>query len=254
MTLEEAQAALVLAQGELVVAQEAKALADSTVATASSSVTTTLEERNATAVLVPGTASSTTQNVVQNGTFDDASAWSNIGMGSLNNTIINSSIPRVYNGVLIGSYIYSTYVQQVGTFPSPTRQVTFSYDMSNNNFNDGNRPQADQYRVEFRTYNAAGQRLSYYDTRDRADVFPWTHFEASYTLPDDAVRWDIGFRLSDSGFWNGNFAGSIDNVRLVATISVITPDVTTYDAEKSAAYNAAVVYASQAVATHISPG
>ena len=251
MTLEEAQAALVLAQEELVAAQEAKTLADLAVATASSEVVRTLEERNATAVLVPGTSSSTTQNVVQNGTFDTASNWSNIGMGSPD-TVINSYIPRVYNGVLIGSYIYSTYIQQVGTFPSPTRQVTFSYDMSNNNNNDGNRPQADQYRVEFRTYNAAGQRLNYYNTGDRADIFPWTHFTATYNLPDDAVRWDIGFRLSDSGYWNGNFAGSIDNVSLVATMSVITPDVTTYDGEKSAAYNAAVVSASQAVATQTS--
>jgi hypothetical protein len=167
-------------------------------------------------------------NVVLNGTFNDASAWSSIGMGD-NSTILNSSIARVYNGVLIGSYVYSNFMYQTGTFPSPTRQVTFSYDMSNNNFNDGNRPQADQYRVEFRTYSANGTRLNYYDTRDRADVFPWTHFEATYTLPEDAVRWDIGFRLSDSGFWNGNFAGSIDNVSLVTNATTVTPAYTTYD-------------------------
>lgn len=167
-------------------------------------------------------------NVVVNGTFDDASGWSNIGMGS-NSTITNSSIPRVYNGVLVGSYVYSVYVQQTGTFATPTRNVVFSYDMSNNNFNDGNRPQIDQYRVEFRTYSANGTRLNYYDTRDRADTFPWTHFEETYTLPEDAVRWDIGFRMSDSGYWNGNFAGSIDNVRLVAATSSVTPAYTSYD-------------------------
>lgn len=249
MTLEEAQAALVLAQEELIAAQEAKTLADSAVATASSEVVRTLEERNASATVTPPTSATVTQNVVVNGTFDDASAWSNIGMGSLNNTIVNSSIPRVYNGVLIGSYIYSTYVQQTGTFSSPTRQVTFSYDMSNNNNNDGNRPQADQYRVEFRTYNAAGQRLNYYNTGDRADIFGWTHFTASYTLPDDAVRWDIGFRLSDSGYWNGNFAGSLDNISLIATMTQATPEITVYDSALQAAYDAAVVASTQAVAT-----
>lgn len=167
-------------------------------------------------------------NVVVNGTFDDASAWSNIGMGSPS-TVLNSYLPRVYNGVLVGSYIYSTYIQQVGTFSTPTRSVTFSYDMSNNNNNDGNRPQADQYRVEFRTYSANGTRLNYYDTRDRADIFGWTHFTATYNLPEDAVRWDIGFRLSDSGYWNGNFAGSIDNVSLVTSTTSITPAYTSYD-------------------------
>lgn len=249
ITLQEAQAALALAHQEVLDATAAVELATEAVATATVTRDTAqiayneaLTAWEATKVTHPGTSSTTSQNVVVNGTFDDASAWSNIGMGSLNNTIVNSSIPRVYNGVLIGSYIYSTYVQQVGTFPSSTRQVTFSYDMSNNNFNDGNRPQADQYRVEFRTYNAAGQRLNYYDTRDRADVFGWTHFEATYTLTDDAVRWDIGFRLSDSGFWNGNFAGSIDNIRLVATMGTTTPETYTYGqaetAAKASAYDA----------------
>ena len=247
MTLQEAQAALVLAQEELVSAQEAKTLADLAAATASSEVARTLQERDATAVLVPGTSSLVAQNVVQNGTFDDASAWSNIGMGS-NETILNSSIARVYNGVLVGSYVYN-FIYQPGTFQTPTRQVTFSYDMSNNNFNDGNRPQADGYRVEFRTYNAAGQVLNYYNTNNRTDTFPWTHFETTYNLADDAVRWDIGFRMVDNGYWNGNFAGSIDNVSVVTQVQVTTPDVTTYDAEKATAYNTAVVSQSQAVAT-----
>lgn len=247
MTLQEAQTALVLAQEELVSAQEAKTLADLAVVTASSEVARTLQERDATAVLVPGTSSLVAQNVVQNGTFDDASAWSNIGMGS-NETILNSSIARVYNGTLIGSYVYN-FIYQTATFQTPTRQVTFSYDMSNNNFNDGNRPQIDGYRVEFRTYNAAGQVLNYYNTGNRADTFPWTHFETTYNLTQDAVRWDIGFRMVDNGYWNGNFAGSIDNVSVVTQVQVTTPDVTTYDAEKATAYNSAVLSQSQAVAT-----
>jgi hypothetical protein len=167
-------------------------------------------------------------NVVLNGTFDDASSWSNIGMGS-DATITNSYIPRVYSGVLVGSYSYGVYVQQTGTFQRPTRSVTFSYDMSNNNDNWGNRPQADQYRVEFRTYSANGTRLNYYNTGDRNNVFPMTHFTASYTLPEDAVRWDIGFRMSDSGYWNGNFAGAIDNIVLLADMSSVTPAYTSYD-------------------------
>ena len=168
-------------------------------------------------------------NVVVNGTFDNASAWSNIGMGD-NSTILNSNIARVYNGVLIGSYTYG-FILQTGTFPSPTRQVTFSYDMSNNNFNDGARPQADGYRVEFRTYNAAGQRLNYYDTGNRADTFDWRNFSTTYTLSDDAVRWDIGFRLIDNGYWNGNFAGSVDNVSLITAATTTTPAYTSYDPE-----------------------
>ena len=167
-------------------------------------------------------------NVVLNGTFDDASAWSSIGMGD-NTTILNSSIARVYNGVLIGSYNYGNFMYQTGTFPSPTRQVTFTYDMSNNNFNDGARPQADMYRVEFRTYSATGARLNYYNTSNRSDVFGWTTFTASYDLPEDAVRWDIGFRLADSGYWNGNFGGSVDNVSLTTNATTVTPAYTTYD-------------------------
>jgi hypothetical protein len=167
-------------------------------------------------------------NVVVNGTFNDASAWSNIGMGD-NSTILNSNIARVYNGVLVGSYDYNQFMLQTGTFPSPTRQVTFTYDMSNNNFNDGARPQADMYRVEFRTYSANNTRLNYYDTRNRSDTFGWTNFTNTYNLPDDAVRWDIGFRLADSGYWNGNFAGSIDNVSLTTNATTVTPAYTSYD-------------------------
>lgn len=244
MTLEEAQSALVTAQQEVVDATAALASAtelvtSSTVArdAAQTSYSEALAAWTATKVTHPGTTSTANQNVVLNGTFDDASNWTNIGMGS-DQTIINSNIPRVYNGVLVGSYVYH-FILQTGNFPTPTRQFTFSYDMSNNNNNYGSRPQADQYRVEFRTYNAAGQRLNYYDTRDRADIFPWTNFTTTYNLADDAVRWDIGFRLADSGFWNGNFAGSIDNVSLVTQVQVTSPETYTYGADETAAKDSA---------------
>ena len=193
-------------------------------------------------------------NVVLNGTFDDASAWSSIGMGD-NSTILNSSIARVYNGVLIGSYNYGNFMYQTGTFPSPTRQVTFTYDMSNNNFNDGARPQADMYRVEFRTYAANGARLNYYDTRNRSDTFGWTTFTATYDLPEDAVTWDIGFRLADSGYWNGNFAGSIDNVRLTTNATTVTPAYTSYDQSLVAILNQKIseLAAAQAALAAIPP-
>jgi hypothetical protein len=244
MTLEEAQAALALAHQEVLDATAAlesatELVTTSTVArdTAQTSYSEAVTAWEATRMTIPGTTSTASQNVVLNGNFNDASNWTNIGMGS-NQTILNSSIPRVYNGVLIGSYIYH-FVLQTGTFPSPTRQFTFSYDMSNNNFNDGNRPQADGYRVEFRTYNAAGQRLNYYDTRDRSDTFPWTHFTATYNLSDDAVRWDIGFRMVDNGYWNGNFAGSIDNISLVTQVATTTPETYSYGEAETTAKNSA---------------
>ena len=244
-TLEEAQAALAAGQQEVVSATQDKFDTDALVASASQDVTdaeTALAAArtayDATRMDYPAVTTSGSSNVVLNGTFDTASNWSNIGMGSPA-TVINSNIARVYNGVLIGSYTYGTYIQQVGTFTTPTRSVTFSYDMSNNNFNDGARPQADGYRVEFRTYNAAGQRLNYYNTGDRADTFGWTHFTATYNLQDDAVRWDIGFRLGDNGYWNGNFAGSIDNVSLVTDTTVTVPAHTTYGAAETTALAAA---------------
>jgi uncharacterized membrane protein YgcG len=244
MTLQEAQAALVVAQQEVIdataslqTASEAVLAATTTRDTAQIEYNEALVAWEATRVTIPGTTSTGSQNVVLNGNFNDASNWTNIGMGS-NDTIINSSIPRVYNGVLIGSYIYH-FVLQTGNFPSPTRQVTFSYDMSNNNFNDGNRPQADGYRVEFRTYNASNQRLNYYDTGNRTDTFPWTNFTATYNLTDDAVRWDIGFRMVDNGFWNGNFAGSIDNVSLVTQVTTTSPETYSYGEAETTAKNSA---------------
>ena len=244
MTLQQAQDALVVAQQEVIdatasLSSATEAVTSSTVArdAAQTSYSEALAAWTASRVTHPGTTSMASQNVVQNGTFDDASAWSNIGMGS-NETILNSNIPRVYNGVLIGSYVYH-FVYQPGTFPSPTRQVTFSYSMSNNNTNDGARPQADGYRVEFRTYNAAGQVLSYYDTRNRTDSFPWTNFTATYNLNDDAVRWDVGFRFVDNGYWNGNFAGSIDNVSVVTQVTTMSPETYTYGTDETVAKDSA---------------
>ena len=244
ITLEQAQAALVLAQQEVLdataalqTASEAVLAATTTRDTAQTSYSEAVVAWEATKVTHPGTTSMASQNVVLNGNFDDASNWTNIGMGS-NNTILNSNIPRVYNGVLIGSYNYD-FVLQVGNFPNPTRQFTFSYDMSNNNFNDGNRPQADGYRVEFRTYNASGQRLNYYDTGNRSNTFPWTNFTATYNLTDDAVRWDIGFRMVDNGFWNGNFAGSIDNVSLVTQVTTTSPETYSYGETETTAKDSA---------------
>jgi len=244
ISLLEAQQQLVVAQQELSSASAALQVANSSVSAATivrdqaqASYSAALQEWSASRVTTPGTTSMASQNVVLNGNFNDASNWSNIGMGS-NDTILNSNIPRVYNGVLIGSYIYH-FVYQAGNFPSLTRQVTFSYDMSNNNTNDGTRPQADSYRVEFRTYNAAGQVLNYYDTRNRADSFPWTFFTATYNLSDDAVRWDVGFRMADNGYWNGNFAGSIDNVSVVTQVQTTSPETYTYGATETAAKDSA---------------
>jgi uncharacterized protein (DUF2164 family) len=244
MTLQEAQAALVVAQQEVIdataslqTASEAVLAATTTRDTAQIEYNEALAEWEATRVTIPGTTSTGSQNVVLNGNFNDASNWTNIGMGS-NNTILNSNIPRVYNGVLIGSYNYD-FVLQVGNFPNPTRQFTFSYDMSNNNNNDGARPQADGYRVEFRTYNAAGQRLNYYDTGNRTNTFPWTNFTTTYNLTDEAVRWDIGFRMVDNGFWNGNFAGSIDNVSLVTQVTTTSPETYSYGEAETTAKNSA---------------
>lgn len=203
---------------------------------------------DASAVYHETTTVTGTSNVVINGTFDDASAWSNIGMGSPS-TVINSYIPRVYNGILIGSYSAGVYVSQSGTFSTPTRNVTFSYSMSNNNTNDGNRLQADYYRVEFRTYSANGTRLNYYNI-ERTESFGWTTFTHTPQLSADAVRWDIGFRFQDNGYWNGNFAGSIDNVSLVADTSVVTPAYTSYDSALVTSLNekkAALVTAQQAL-------
>lgn len=245
MTLEEAQAALALAHQEVLDATEAVEsatglIATSTVArdTAQIAYNEALAAWEATKVTVSGTTTTTTQNVVQNGSFDNASGWSNV----VNSTTVytGGASPIAINGKLKGSYTAGIYIQQTGTFPSPTRQVTFGVDVWNYDTNEGNRiGNPDYYRIEFRTYNAAGQRLNYYNIE-------WSQWHdnlitrgATYTLSDDAVRWDIGFRMQDSGYWAGAFGPEMDNVRLLATMDTTTPTTYTYGESETAAKNAA---------------
>jgi hypothetical protein len=245
MTLEEAQAALVLAQQEVIDATTA-------LQTATDSVSAAIEARDAaqvaynealaayqaTEVLVPGTSQTTTQNVVQNGTFDSTTGWSNV---VASNTVYGTGAsPLIYNGTLKGSYTSGIYIQQTGTFPSPTRQVTFAVDVWNYDTNEGNRVNnPDYYRIEFRTYNAAGTRLNYYNLEWSQWHNNWITRGATYTLSDDAVRWDIGFRMADAGFWAGAFGPVMDNVTLTATMTQATPDTYTYGAAETAAKDAA---------------
>ncbi len=245
MTLEEAQAALVLAQQEVVDATTA-------LQEATDSVSAAIEARDAaqvvynealaayqaTETLVPGTSQTTTQNVVQNGTFDSTANWTNVVASS---TVYGTGAsPLIYNNTLKGSYTAGIYIQQTGTFPSPTRQVTFSVDVWNYDTNEGNRiANPDYYRIEFRTYNAAGTRLNYYNLEYSQWHDSWITRGGTYTLSDDAVRWDIGFRMQDAGYWAGAFGPVMDNVTLTATMTQATPDTYTYGAAETAAKDAA---------------
>ncbi len=245
MTLEEAQAALVLAQQEVIDATTALQAATESVSAATEARDTAqiayneaLAAYQATEVLVPGTSQTTTQNVVQNGTFDSTAGWSNVVASS---TVYGTGAsPLIYNGTLKGSYTAGIYIQQTGTFPSPTRQVTFSVDVFNYDTNEGNRANnPDYYRIEFRTYNAAGTRLNYYNLEWSQWHNNWITRGATYTLSDDAVRWDIGFRMQDAGYWAGAFGPVMDNVTLTATMTQATPDTYTYGAAETAAKDAA---------------
>lgn len=246
-TLEQAQEALVVAQQEVLDAtaaleQATELVASSTVTrdTAQIAYNEALAAWEATKVTVPGTTSTTTQNVVQNGTFDSTANWSSVVASSTVYT--GGASPIIYNGTLKGSYSSGYYIQQTGTFPSPTRQVTFSADVWNYDTNEGNRiNNPDYYRIEFRTYAADGTRLNYYNI----EISSWHELltrTATYTLAQDAVRWDIGFRMADAGYWAGAFGPVIDNVSLIATMGIITPETYTYgEAEtvtKLAAYQA----------------
>jgi hypothetical protein len=244
MTLEEAQAALVIAQQEVVNATEALSSASEAVASATvsrdaaqASYSQALEAYQATEQVIPGTSSTTTQNVVQNGTFDSTAGWTNVVASS---TVYGTGAsPLIYNNTLKGSYTAGIYIQQTGTFPSPTRQVAFAVDVWNYDTNEGNRiNNPDYYRIEFRTYNAAGTRLNYYNL-EWSQWHDWITRGATYTLSDDAVRWDIGFRMQDQGYWAGAFGPVMDNVRLEATMVTSTPDTYTYGAEETAAKDAA---------------
>lgn len=252
-TLEEAQAQLVTAQQELVDAnlavQEAQAAVDAATVTvqeaqaakdaAQLAYDEALAAYNASRVTHPGTQTTQQVNVVQNGTFDSASNWTNIQMydaSKYNNSSVALVMP---SGTLKGSYTAGVYYQQTGTFSTPTRQVTFAVDVLNNDNNNGSSTAADYYRIEFRTYNAAGTRLNYYNLEYGGAFHNWLTRTATYTLADDAVRWDIGFRLQDGGYWNGNYGPELDNVKLLTTTTTTAPDTYTYgDTETQALQDA----------------
>lgn len=196
MTLEEAQAALVTAQQEVIDAAAAlqtasDAVASSTVArdTAQIAYNEALAAYQATEVATPGTQTTTTQNVVQNGQFNDASAWSGITMYQ-EYMYNNFSSAVVINGILKGSYSSGNFYMQQGTFASPTRQVSFSVDVLNND-NQRNDAAYDYYRIEFRTYAADGTRLNYYNFQYGGAFHDWITRSATYTLAQDAVRWTL---------------------------------------------------------------
>ena len=244
-TLEEAQAQLVVAQQELTDAQAALASASASVSAATqardaaqASYSKALAAYQATEVVTPGTQTTTTQNVVQNGTFDTANNWTNVIAS--NTVYTGGASPIVINGKLKGSYTAGVYIQQTGTFPQPTRQVTFSVDVWNYDTNEGNRiNNPDYYRIEFRTYDAAGNRLNYYNLEVNSWHSNWITRGATYNLSADAVRWDIGFRMADGGFWAGAFGPEMDNVRLITTATTTTPPTYTYGEAETAAKNAA---------------
>ena len=244
-TLEEAQAALAAGQQELVDATLDKHDADALEASASQDVRdaqaaydTAHAAKLATAVLHPATTTvGPAQNVVVNGEFNDASAWSGVALyqDSMYN---NSSVAVVRAGALWGSYSAGNFYYQQGNFASPVRSVTFSVDVWDNN-NQRNNTQYDYYRIEFRTYSASGARLNYYNLEYSGAWHDWVTKTATYNLSADAVRWDVGFRLQDGGYWNGNYGPGIDNVKVLAATSVTTPEYTTYGEAETAAETAA---------------
>ena len=246
ITLEQAQAQLADALVELDAASISKQVADANVISASQLVETTLAAKNATATTISGTTSSIAQNVVQNGTFDNASAWSGIAMYE-SWMFNNYGAAVVRDGILIGSYSSGNFYLQTGTFATPTRTVSFAVDVWNNN-NQRNDTAYDYYRIEFRTYAADGTRLNYFNFQYGGAFHDWITRGATYSLPQNAVRWDIGFRLADGGYWNGNYGPAIDNVRLIANIVTSTPDTVVYDEQASQAYSNAVMSRSEAVA------
>ena len=231
---------LTTAQANLTTAQTNLTNAQAAVATAQAAYNEALAAYEASKVTTPGTQTTSQQNVVQNGTFDTATNWTNIQMydaSKYNNSSVALVMP---GGYLKGSYSSGNYYQQTGTFSTPTRQVTFAVDVKDNDTNNGQRATSyDYYRIEFRTYNAAGTRLNYYNLEYSGAWHDWLTRGATYTLSDDAVRWDIGFRLADAGYWNGNYGPEIDNVKLLTTTTITTAPTYTYgEAETSALQSA----------------
>lgn len=233
MTLEQAQAALVAAQQELVDAQQALVSASASVSSATvvrdnaqASYSQALEAYSSSRTIIPGTSSTTVENVVRNGTFDSAANWSNVVTS--NTVYTGGASPIVINGKLKGSYTAGVFILQTGTFPAPTRQVTFAVDVWNNDTNEGNRiNNPDYYRIEFRTYAADGTRLNYYNLQ-WTGWHDWLTRTATYTFDRDAVTWDVGFRMQDNGYWAGAFGPEMDNVRVLATMGTSTPDRVVY--------------------------
>ena len=244
MTLEEAQQALVLAQQELSSASAVLQLANASVSAATNvrdqaqaNLSSASAAWEATKVTISGTTTTTTQNVVQNGTFDSTDNWSNVIAS--NTVYTGGASPIIYNGKLKGSYTSGIFILQTGTFPAPTRQVEFAVDVWNYDTNENNRVNnPDYYRIEFRTYPADGTRLNYYNFQI-SQWHGWLTRGATYTLDRDAVTWDIGFRMADAGFWAGAFGPEMDNVRLIATMGTTTPDTYTYGEVETQAKNAA---------------
>lgn len=249
-TLEEAQAALAAGQQELLLATQA--LSDANAALTSASATLTVAraayEDPSNSSTVASTVQTATQQVVQNGEFNSTTGWSNVVASS--SVYGTGASPLIYNGTLKGSYTSGIYIQQTGNFPAPTRQVTFSVDVWNYDTNEGNRVNSpDYYRIEFRTYAADGSRLNYYNLEVNQWHNNWITRGGTFTLSQDAVRWDIGFRMADGGFWAGAFGPTMDNVRLFATMTTGTPERTVVNAEVETAYNSALAAYNSAVAT-----
>jgi hypothetical protein len=245
LTLEEAQVQLAAAQQELTDAQvsydaASDAVTSATVARDAAQLTfnEALAAYQATEVITPGTTTTTTQNVVQNGTFDSTAGWSNV---VASDTVYGTGAsPLIYNNTLKGSYTAGIYIQQTGVFSSPTRQVTFSVDVWNYDTNEGNRiANPDYYRIEFRTYSANGTRLNYYNIEINQWHDSWITRGGTYTLSEDAVRWDIGFRMADGGYWAGAFGPVMDNVQLITTMQSSTPDTYTYGEAETTAKDSA---------------
>jgi hypothetical protein len=232
--IEVAQNNLTAGQTELQSATSNKATTEQALATASTNLATsnaalTVAQANydASAVIVPATLSTGMQNVVQNGDFHDASGWSGITMYQ-SSMFNNSSSAVVKDGTLIGSYSSGNFYYQQGTFASPVRTVTFAVDVWDNN-NQRNNTQYDYYRIEFRTYSATGARLNYYNVEYSGAWHDWMTRTATYNLSADAVRWDVGFRLADGGYWNGNYGPAVDNVVVSANITTGVAEHTVYD-------------------------
>ena len=227
--LEQAQAALAAGQQEVIDAQAALASASAVVQVASESLAVAQAAYNdpSNSYTVASTVQTTTQNVVQNGTFDSTANWSNVVAS--NTVYTGGGSPIIINGTLKGSYTSGVFILQTGTFPAPTRQVQFSVDVWNYDTNEGNRANnPDYYRIEFRTYAADGSRLNYYNFQI-SQWHNWVTRGASYTFDRDAVTWDIGFRMADGGFWAGAFGPVMDNVVLNAVMTTGTPAYSVID-------------------------